>query len=250
MEKEISIYHRLLKYPPFAVKTQQGTMKIVHQMRNGGKVEALAPQSVTTLDAEKLYIAILNGKFWKRLKVGHSDVILLCVFIYDLAKRTKNNDYYSIIRSLERISTMTISYSGNGIRETTHLLHRVYYDKRTGYVEMLVDYKFYVYCKEKGLKLNIEKYTLLDPITKNLYCYIISNSGSRFREETLINRINIRSSRKDGDQFKLRKSLQELKDKHIIKDFSIQKKQKERFVIIERFRKHFRSRCENKQDNL
>lgn len=206
-------------------------------LRNGEKIEISSPHYVTTTDAEKLYFTMVYGRQGRRLKEGGIDVIVLYIHIYDLSKKIGNNDYENILQSLERIMDLRISYSGKGIKDITHFLHKVFYDRNTGYIQVLVDYNFYIACINEGLRLDFEKYGVLNPVSKNLYCYLISNSNNKFREELLIDRTNISASRKDKAQSMLRKSLQELKDKYIIEDFIIEKKKGQRFVIIKQFKR-------------
>ncbi len=71
--KNVNIYRRLLKYPPFAVSRKGGAMTINHKLKNGKEIIATAPEYVTTEDAEKLYTLCYIAQIYKNYKIINTE---------------------------------------------------------------------------------------------------------------------------------------------------------------------------------
>lgn len=240
-QKELDIYNIILKYPPFLTSRRRNkTTDIKHYLRNGGYIHATADCAVTVEDAEKMFAAILLSFQPYRMKHGAIDVVSCYVYLSDIKKLCNTHDYNSIFDSLQHIAKLTITQTdekGKTI-QITHMLHKVVrLEGNEGVIQMLLDYDFYAYCKNKAtsLTIDVQKYIQLNPITKNLYSFIITNSNNVFYEDTLIERALIQVSRRDKAQAMLKNALQELKDAYVIKDYELITKNKQRMYRIERF---------------
>lgn len=222
----IALYRRILKYPPFAIKRKTGVMKIRHNVKSG-YVESVAPEYVTVEDAEKLFIAISTcDKIKENFKV-HASVI---------RKFCNANDNNYIMKALERLTKLTITYNfPNKKRGALHLVNRVELDYETGFIEIHLEPEFARLCRVKGLKLNIEIFSKLSPVAKNLYMFITSNYADTFTEDLLIERTVIQTDRKDNAQKLLKKAMEELVTHKAIKSYQRYKKDKVWFYRIKRF---------------
>ena len=243
---KVSIYRRILKYPPFAVKKKSGAMEIIHHTKNG-KVVARAAEYVTTEDAEKLfciiYIAQKNNTV-KTVNVNDKDfgdIIRIDVEIKNIKKITNNHDERSVLNSIDRLQNLSITYfeleknkiiSQIGI----HPLLKYKFEANTVLLTLYLDKNFYEACDSKALQINISKYAKLGNTAKNLYGFIATNSGDIFTEDLLAERavIQNKNSRKCEIQRGIKRALTELKAEHIIKDYSLTKKDGIRFISIER----------------
>ena len=242
---KVSIYRRILKYPPFAVGKKTGAMQIIHHTKNG-KVVARAAEYVTTEDAEKLfciiYIAQKNNTV-KAVNVNDKDfgdIIRVDVEIKDIKKLTNNHDERSVLNSIYRLQNLSITCFELEKKKIAgqigiHPILKYSFKADTGVLTLFLDKNFYNACDNKALQIDIVKYSKLSATAKNLYTFIATNSGDVFTEDLLIERVVIQTERKDNSQKLLKKALNELKKEYIIKDFNITKKNKERLISISSF---------------
>lgn len=244
-KNKVSIYRRILKYPPFAVSKKAGAMQIIHNIKNG-KIVARAAEYVTTEDAEKLFCIIYVSQKNNTVKAiavkdaDFGDIIRIDVEIKDIKKLTNNHDERSILNSIYRLQSLDITYfefekkkiiSQVGI----YPILKYSFKAETGVLTLFLDKNFYNACDNKALQIDISKYSKLSATTKNLYTFISTNSGDVFYESLLIERAVIKSSRKCESQRAIKRALLELKKEYIIKDFNITKKNKERLIAIDSF---------------
>lgn len=237
--KNVNIYRRLLKYPPFAVsRGRGGAMMIKHKLRNHNEIIATAPECVTTEDAEKLFTLCFLAQINKSYKLINTEkfgkMAEITVFIWDIRKLTNCNDDNYIYQALDKITGIKIQYNFSKHKSTTHIIHKVNFNQDTGEINVLMDLYMFKNFTEKSLTINIEKYTSLSPSAKNLYGFIATNQSIIFKENTLIERTVIRAERKDKAQSILKRALTELKNNHIILNFKIEKKDGQRLINIER----------------
>lgn len=235
--KTVEIYHRLIKYPPWALKRRPGAMKIVHQL-HGGRVEYTAKEYITPEDSEVLYAALYLAQN-KQASVYHAtidkfDLTAVSIWDTDLMKLLNTHNRDRIIASLRRLRTLTISFHTPDSVYTTGVLHSIKYDFSTGTVSLLFPSELWHAFSTKTLTLNLDKYLILSPAAKNLYQFLYSNSASHFNENTLIQRTNIESSRMDNAQAQLHKALNELAAQHIIAEWKLEKCNGIRYIRIDR----------------
>jgi hypothetical protein len=244
-DDKVSIYRRILKYPPFAVRKKSGAMLITHNTAHG-KVVARAVEYVTTEDAEKLYCIIYIAQKNNTVTAipvsdkDFGDIIRVDVEIKDIKKIVNSHDETSILNSINRLQSLDITYfelekkkivSQIGI----HPLLKYLFQSGTGILTLFLDKNFYNACNDKALQIDISKYSKLSATGKNLYGFIASNSGEIFTESLLIERAVIQAERKDKAQNSLKKALNELKKEYIINNFKIEKKDGIRQIVIEKY---------------
>ncbi len=247
-DDKVSIYRRVLKYPPFAVSKKSGAMLITHNTAHG-KVVARAVEYVTTEDAEKLfcimYISQKNNTV-KTISVSDKDfgnIIRIDVNIKDIKKIVNSHDETSILGSIRRLQNLDITYFEIEKKKTIsevgiHPLLKYSFQAQTGILTLFLDKNFYNACNDKTLQIDISKYSKLSATGKNLYGFIASNSGEIFTESLLIERAVIQASRKSEEQRAIKRALSELKKEFIIEDFKITKKDGERQIIIDKYSKN------------
>jgi hypothetical protein len=238
--KNVNIYRRLLKYPPFAVSRGKGggSMIIKHKLKNGKEIIATAPEYVTVEDAEKLYALCYIAQNKKSYSIISTEkfgkMAEITVFVWDIRKLTNCHSDSFINQALNRIALIKIQYNFAKKSSTTHIIYTANFDEDTGEINVLMDLNMFKNFAEKSLTINIEKYALLRPVAKNLYGFIATNSSNIFKENTLIERSVIQAKRKNKAQDILGKAITELKNNNIIKNFKIEKKDGQRFIKIER----------------
>jgi hypothetical protein len=235
-EGNIEIYRRILKYSPFALKRRKGIHHSVHRLDTGGTITAVAHEVVTVEDAEKLYALILHGQADEIKTVCNNfSVVAVHCKLSDIKNNTKCHDYKKIVRALERVAGMTLKYeyAADDIL-ITHIIHKITMKKDT--VTAMFDADFFRACQEKSLTLHFPTYQQLTPVGKNLYGFLISNSGNVFSEDLLLERCGIGKGRKDKMQHVLKRALQELTDKAIIITYDVIKKNGKRMYQIHRVR--------------
>lgn len=239
-KKKVDVYRRLLKYPPFAVSREAGAMKIVHKLKNGKEIIATALEYVTSADAEKLYALCYIAQKNKSYNIIHTEKLgrmaEITAFLWDIRKLTNCNDDNYIFQAIDRITGIKINYNFFKKMTITHIVHKAKFNPETGKINILMDWNMFRNFSKKALTINIENYANLSPAGKNLYGYIASNSACDLTEKLLIERTVIRSARYCESQRTLKRALLELKEKHIIKNFEIEKKSGERHIIIDRLR--------------
>lgn len=232
--KEIEIYDRILKYPPFTVRRREGPMRIEHNLENGGKVIAESLETITTEDAEKLFTAIYfiqQSKTTKDFKYNNIEVVAGETHVSNIIKMTNCKDEKYIHDSLKRITKLSISWNfPDGRQGATHILHEVEYDPRTGNLTLLFNKLFFNLCLKKYLTLDVNLYCKLSPTSKNLYSYLCGNPAEKFHEETLFERAGINAAENYNKRKQLKNALNELvKYKYIFSHKFIEK-----FVYLKR----------------
>ncbi len=236
--KNVDVYRRILKYPPFSLSRKAGAMNIKHKLEKG-EIVASCAEHVTSEDAEKLYAlcyAVQKNKTYKVIKTEKFDEIAeLTANIWDIRKLTNCNDDMYIYKALDRITGIKISYNFGKKKSSTHIIHVVKFDQNTGEINVLMPLDMFKNFQIKALSIDIEKYSKLSATAKNLYGYLATNSGILFHEELLVERAVIQNNRKCNDQTALKKALSELKKEYIIKDFKISKKDGKRQVSVEKY---------------
>ena len=244
-DDKVSIYRRILKYPPFAIGKKTGAMQIIHHTANG-KVVARAVEYVTTEDAEKLFCIIYISQKNNTVKTisvsdkNFGNIIRIDVNIKDIKKIVNSHDERSILNSINRLQSLDITYfetSKNKIISEIgiHPLLKYSFQAQTGILTLFLDKNFYNACNDKALQIDISKYSKLSATGKNLYGFIASNSGEIFTESLLIERAVVQASRKSEEQRAIKRALSKLKKEYIIKDFKIEKKDGQRQIIIEKY---------------
>ena len=230
-DKNVKIYRRLLKYPPFVPWKKGDQMTIIHHLKSRAQITVTAPEPVTVSDAEKLYSAIYCAE---NIRDGEETVSFIAK-ISKIHKLTNCNNEEYIVSSLERITKLTIKYEFKKKKIVIfHIIDKVEFDPGTGILSIRMPKETYYAFKNKALTINLKNFTDLKPGTKNLYGFLITNPGGRFKEDLLIERAVITTDRKDHAQRSLKKGLEELKNNNIIKDFKIQKKDRQRYVVIDK----------------
>lgn len=219
---KVELYRRLLKYPPFAVGRQPGPMRIVHHLA-GGEVVAVAAETVTAEDAEKLYAAIYIAQSQsvevRRIDYEGVAAVAFKVHIYAISQLTNCRNYDYIVAALSRLRALTITYNFQSTLVTTGLLHAIKYDKDTGNITILAWADIWDACSTKALTLNLSIYCQLSPSAKNLYSFLATNSGNKFAADTLIERSVIRASRSDNCRMLLDRALSELTEYGVIQSW-------------------------------
>jgi len=237
----LEIYRRVLKYPPFLTNRRyhKGNMEIRRKVRNG-EVIARSVEPVTVEDAEKLYALLLVSREPKLLTYKDIEVVGITAYMADIRRLTGNARYDHIKESLKRIAGLVIEFVNHTEKKymITHLLHDVQYNEKTCEITALVNAKFYRLCKEQGLKINFETYAKLSPVAKNLYSFLISNSGNVFTEDLLIDRAVIQTNRKNNAQALLKNALNDLVSCHAIKSWERYKNNGQWFIKITRYNNH------------
>jgi hypothetical protein len=234
----IEIYRRILKYSPFALKRKKGIHQSIHKLENGGTVKISAVESITVADAGKLYALLhcLQSGTAKTVKSDETTTVIECK-LSEIRKVLNENDYINIVKSLKRIAHMTIDYNfANNDSITTHILHEGKTSEKKDMIIATFNTDFLWACKEKSLTLHFPTYQALSPSGKNLYSFLISNSGNVFSEEILLERCGINTGRKDKMQYTLKKAMHELVDRAIIAGYDIRKKDGKRMYHIQRIR--------------
>ena len=236
--KNVNIYRRLLKYPPFAVSRKGGAMIVKHKLRNGKEIIATSPEFVTVEDAEKLYTLCYIAQHNKSYNIINTEkfgkMAEITAYVWDIRRQTNCHDDVYIYQALDRITGIKIQYNFTKQESTTHIIHIVNFNHETGEINILMDLNMFKNFSGKSLTIDIEKYNLLRPVAKNLYGFIATNPSNIFRENTLIERAVIQAKRKNKAQNILIKAITELKNNNIIKNFKIEKKDGQRFIKIER----------------
>lgn len=237
--KNVNIYRRLLKYPPFALsRGKVGAMIIKHKLKNGKEIIATAQEYVTVEDAEKLYTLCYIAQKNKNYNIINTEkfgkMAEITVFMWDIRKLTNCHDDNYINSALNRIAGIKIQYNFSKRNSTTHIIYASNFNEDTGEINVLMDINMFKNFAEKSLTIDIEKYNSLPPVGKNLYGFIATNTSNIFKENTLIERTVIQAKRKNKAQDILRKAITELKNNNIIKNFKIEKKDGQRFIKIER----------------
>ena len=239
LPQNIKIYKKLLKYPPFVCQRRAGIMEIVHNLTNGGSVTIIAPEAVTTEDGEKLYVLCYIAQKNNTCNLVETEkfgtIAELTCNINEIRKIVNNNDDKSIVNSLKRITGITIAFDFKNKKRTLHIISDTKYNAVTGEINVLMSLTMFNNFIKRPFNIDIENYAKLSPVGKNLYCYIVSNSARDFTEKLLIERAVIRSSRYNDCQRTLKKALDELKEKHIIKDFETKKNNGQRHIIINKY---------------
>jgi len=231
----VDIYRRVLKYPPVATKRKDGPMKIQHNV-NGGSVIIEAPEYVTSEDLEKLYAAMYVCR--DKGRVVQSDTtksVRLTMHVSTIRIVTNCNDDSYIHESLKRMAKLTITYTRDKKYIVMHLVNRAEFDPATGILDLYIDQDFYNRCIEEPLSISIDTYCSLSPTAKNLYSFLASNSANVFLEDTLIERAVIQTPYHYKAQAILKKTLDELVVKHIIKAWKRYKKNGKWHIEIDRY---------------
>lgn len=233
MKAVVNIYRGVLKYPPFSVQKKHGSMRIVHHLSGGGEVICEAIHAVTVNDAEKIFAAVFYSQ---NVVEGEMGTLRGTVKMQDIRRITGCNDDAAILVALRRAAGLVITckYEATKTMTVTHLIHKIVYRKDEGQVDVLFDTDFYNACREKGLMLDLETYCGLSPTAKNLYSFLTTNSGDKFRSKLLIERSCIFAKRHSNARKSLFRSLNELRDRGIINSFSVEKEDRVDFVCIEK----------------
>jgi len=210
-------------------------MKIKHIV-NGGSVVIEAPEYVTSEDLEKLYAAMYVCR--DKGKVVQSDTmksVRLTMHVSTIRIVTNCNDDSYIHEALKRLAKLTITYTRDKKYVVMHLVNRAEFDPATGILDLYIDSDFYNRCINEPLSLALDIYCTLSPTGKNLYSFLISNSADTFLEDTLIERAVIQVQYRYNAQKILKKTLNELVSKHVIKAWERYKKNGQWYVEIDRY---------------
>ncbi|MCL4546260.1 MAG: hypothetical protein M1576_00770 [Deltaproteobacteria bacterium] len=190
--KNVNIYRRLLKYPPFAVSRKGGAMIISHKLKNGKEIIAIAPEYVTVEDAEKLYTVCYLAQRDETFKIINTEkfgkMAEITVFIWDIRKLTNCNDDGYIYKALDRITGIKIQYNFEKNKTSVHIINAVKFNQKTGEINILMDLTMFKNFAGKSLTINIEKYNSLTPVAKNLYGWISHNKPVQYIQRKYANR--------------------------------------------------------------
>lgn len=217
--KEIEIYRRILKYPPFLTRRTAGPMRLIHILDSGAEVISESVEAVTVEDAEKLFAAIYFIQNSNSLQARHNgtevETVAGRVHVRDITNLTNCHDDEYVRNSLERITKLSITYNFDGKKVVTHIIHKVVVDKE-GNITLLFDKQFFDLCKQKYLTLDVALYCRFSPTTKNLYSYLCGNPAEKFLEGKLWERAGITAGQTRNKRIALKKALDELvKHKYI-----------------------------------
>lgn len=217
-DTDVEVYRRVLKYPPVLPSRRTGPMKIEHNLRGGGKITIESPESVTGEDMEKVFAILWLEQHKKHISKNISDdTVRIEVYMRDISILTNSNDYLNIIQSIVRVGKLSITFLKDKKRGLlTRIVHEAEWNNTSGVVSVLLNRNFYDLCSEKGLTLNLNIYTSLPPVAKNLYSFLISNQGSEFLEDTLTERAAIQASNKKDARKMLRRALDGLTSAGVI----------------------------------
>lgn len=89
--------------------------------------------------------------------------------MYDVAQMLRCHNYSYIIKAIQRVAKLTISWSDHAQGGITHLVHRATWNQETGELWILFDRNFYEACISHYLKIDLDIYSQLSPVAKNLY---------------------------------------------------------------------------------
>jgi hypothetical protein len=218
---------------------------MTHKLDNNSTVKISAVEVVTVADAGKLYALLhcLQSGTAKMVRSDETTTIIECK-LSEIRKVLNENDYKNIVKSLKRIAHMTIDYNFScNDTITTHILHEVKTSEKKDMVITTFNTDFLWACQEKSLTLHFPTYRELTPAAKNLYGFLIANSGNVFSEDLLLERTRITEGRKEDKQRTLKKAFQELADKAIIAGWDIIKKDGKRLYHIRRIKETIDAGC-------
>lgn len=231
-KKEIDIYHRILRYCPFALtqKRKKG-MDITKYLPGGGRIRITCFETANFEDADVLfaiaYLASLAAVENAATVFEHEHVktIRASFYIRDISLLIHSNDYHFIKNSIERLTSLTIFYSDKKKSEPQRFLQHFHIDEEDKFTTVYLDYAFWEACLSHGLTINVERLlNLKSGAAKALYMIITANSGiDELLEKTLVERIGIEVKRKDRERRTLRRALDNLVEGHIIAGFSFRK---------------------------
>lgn len=234
-QKYVKLYRRILKYPPVLTARKKGPMRIIHHLVDG-EVIIEAPKAVTVEDLEKALAIIWLAQHNKAKITEGINEIIIQTSMYQIAQICNNHNYLHIWQCLKKVATLTIEYIFQKHQEyfALHVINKVHWDNKDASLSVSFDKTFFELCMNKALKMDLQTYINLSPVSKNLYSFFITNSYSKFEEKTLIERAVIMASALKNQRRILLNSLQELKEKSIIKNFSKQKINKTWIYYINR----------------
>jgi hypothetical protein len=241
-DENLEVYRRILKYSPFLLKREKGGHLVTHHLEGGGIITTAAARAVSVEDGTKLYALMLNKESAITEDIhGDFRVIVVKCKLSKIRMACNSHDYSQIFKALERIAGLTISYeSGKNDKSfnafVTHIIHSVKMSEPKNEVIALFDADFFRACQEKSLTLHFPTYQQLSPAAKNLYSFLISNSGNVFSEDLLFERCGLTQGRKDDRQRTLKKAMQEIVDRAIIVGHKVEKKNGVRMYYIQRIR--------------
>ena len=219
----VSLYAKIVKYPPACPKRGRGAMRITHHTKRGTIIYECV-EYITPDDLEKLYVLLYLSQHQEVKKLSDS-LIISSVHIHEIRKMTRCHNDQFILNSLKRMRSLTVT-SISRVTQTvliTGLIHEVVYDMRTGWISVTWNYQFYVACLKNSWRLNLSLYVSLSRTAKNLYSFLSCNSGSLFSEDMLMERIVLRAHRRDVAKRSLIKALDELKDANVVQGYEIRK---------------------------
>lgn len=210
-DKEIDIYRRILRYPPFLLRRQPGPMRIEYSLPNGGKVVTHCSEAITTEDGEKLFAVMYLASQYgvKEWACDGIEVVVSSFPIRELRQITNCHDDQYLITTLRKLRGLTITYIfPDGQRAVLGIIHEVKWDHNT--ISVLLNQKFYELCTRKKLTISFSLYQRLSPTAKNLYLFLSSSPNSKLELNTLVQRIGIQCTRPDNIRTKLIRALREL----------------------------------------
>lgn len=238
-KSEIFIYHRLLRYPCFPVVAKG---KIIHELKRG--TVTIINRNATITDAQRLF-SIIKLISEQRVEIQHAayryddeidEISIVKIAVKDivLSEVKTRNDYLEIFESIEKISTVSIIYKDSDSVTVLKPIVKATLDKENvltiHFQKVFLDaclYKLY-FNRNISLCIDYDMFVSLNKHTKNLYLFLQAHRDKKFFNiETLLNRCLYTytiSSTKDAVK-KLKKSLNELKEKNYIKKFYFRKKQ-------------------------
>lgn len=208
--QEIDIYRRIPRYPPFLLRRRPGPMRIEHTLPNGGKVISYCPEAITTEDGEKLFaIMYLASQYGvKEWACGGIEVVVSSFPIRELRQITNCHDDQYLIRTLEKLRGLTITYHfPHGQCAVLGIIHEVKWDNN---ISVLINKRFYDLSCMKKLTISYSLYRELSPTAKNLYLFLSSSPNTSFLLQTVIQRVGISCTRPDNERTKLIRALKEL----------------------------------------
>ncbi len=245
----VRIDNRLLHYVPFSVTYRREKDMDVEKEFKWGRIRMVCLETVNMQDADVLFALVYqagmaeqNHGLEHNNSLNGSAVVGVRTGLRAIARLAGSTRLDVVEKSIVRLAAYRIEFiTGKGEPESIQTLRAVEHceiDRPTKEIHYLLDKEFFELCKDKGLRVNLTKFTAFRKnTTKALYLFLVGNSGGdRFLEDTLLSRIGIGGKRPNKRRQQLQKAFDDLKEKHIIKDWSAPETRSDQFYEIIRFR--------------
>jgi hypothetical protein len=222
---QVRIYYRLSKYLPFEVVNKR-IIGWKHQrpLPDGGRVVMTANETITPGDIFVLIAAIKvfqdnkDAVMQSNIQQKDKSIELLSITVsYESFKKKyiMHNNYYKLIDTLVRLASFQVSwYRSNGKFDLHRYLWNFAIDAGKQNITFTISKSFAELCVTRGWLLNFNYLqNISSPTARALFLYFSTNSGQRYKLETLQKWLDMPSgdSRRARDNRKqIKRALSEL----------------------------------------